>query len=64
MVLGADLGYDFILMASVRPQAQAAIGIDLEFTGPGAGSFKKPVSLPSSEGPIVSRTWKVVIREA
>ena len=64
MTLGAELGYDFILMASVNPKAQAAISIDLSFSAPGAGSFDKPVALPSSEGPIVARAWKVVIKKS
>ncbi|MEA2563552.1 MAG: hypothetical protein QOH06_5056 [Acidobacteriota bacterium] len=60
--IGADSGYDFILMASIRPNAHAAINIDLEFGAPGAGSFSKPVALPNSEGPVVQRVWKVIIR--
>lgn len=64
MELGADSGYDFILMASIRPNSQAAINIDLQFKAPGAGGFSKPVGLPNSEGPVVQRVWKVIVRPA
>jgi hypothetical protein len=59
--LGTDSGYDFILKAQVKPQTQAAISIDLQFQAPGQGGFNKPVSLPTSEGPVVERVWKVII---
>jgi hypothetical protein len=64
MTMDGGTGYDFILMASLRPGGQAAISVDLKFQAPGAGSFDEPVALPSSEGPVVERTWKVILRQA
>lgn len=64
LTMDGGTGYDFILMASIRKPGQAAINVDLTFQAPGAGGFVKPVALPSSEGPVVERTWKVILRQA
>jgi|CXWL01.1.fsa_nt_gi hypothetical protein len=62
IVLDPTRGYDFILKAEVRPKSMAAMSVDLQMGAPGAGAFTKPVALPNSEGPVVEREWKVILR--
>ncbi len=63
IVMDGGTGYDFILMASIRRPGEAAISVDLAFQAPGTGTFVKPVALPNAEGPVVGRTWKVILRQ-
>lgn len=62
VVMDEGLGYDFLLHAGVQPKSHAAISVQLEMGPPGEGAFDQPVALPSSEGSVVERKWKVVLR--
>jgi hypothetical protein len=62
LVLAMERGYDIILQATVRPGGQAAIVPDLRFSDAAGTTYTDVIDLPQSEGPVVERGWKIVIR--
>ncbi|HEY4594204.1 MAG TPA: hypothetical protein VIJ61_17420 [Thermoanaerobaculia bacterium] len=62
LVLAAERGYDFILQAAVRPGGKASIVPDFRISDADGTRYTDIIQLPQSEGPVVERGWKVVIR--
>jgi len=62
LVLGAERGYDVFLQAHIRPGGQAAIDPDFRISDPAGTTYTDRIDLPQSEGPVVERGWKIVIR--
>lgn len=57
-----ERGYDLILQAAIRPGGQASIVPDLRISDADGTRFTDIIPLPQSEGPVVERGWKIIIR--
>jgi len=55
-------GYHLTLHASIPSGKDGKMDATLSLNGSSAGTFPNPFTLPKSEGPVVERTWSIVVR--
>jgi hypothetical protein len=60
LLVEAERGYDFNLMASIRDDGGAEMGVQFEFSDGEVRTYQEP--LPTSEGPVVGREWKLIVK--